>query len=171
MKCPACDNNLHEVSLEGIVLDVCNDGCGGIWFDRFELKKLDEPHEFTDDSLLDLVVDPKVQVDHSKKRNCPKCENIVMRRYFFSAEQEVEVDECPKCAGFWLDEGELFQIRKQYNSEEERKQAAKKHFGAMFEGQIENMKAESREKAEKARRISRMFRLITPSYYMSGLDD
>jgi len=34
------------------------------------------------------------------------------------------VDECPKCAGFWLDAGELAGIRSEFATQEERKAAA-----------------------------------------------
>ncbi|MCI5132302.1 MAG: hypothetical protein D3904_12480, partial [Candidatus Electrothrix sp. EH2] len=34
MNCPVCNNPLTEVSIENIRLDICKDGCGGIWFDR-----------------------------------------------------------------------------------------------------------------------------------------
>jgi len=30
------------------VVDVCQNGCGGIWFDNFELEKVDEKHETLD---------------------------------------------------------------------------------------------------------------------------
>ncbi|MFB2922740.1 MULTISPECIES: zf-TFIIB domain-containing protein [Aerosakkonema] len=39
MKCPACENNLTEIVTEAITVDVCEGGCGGIWFDRFELSQ------------------------------------------------------------------------------------------------------------------------------------
>ena len=42
MKCPACKNPLLEKDAEGMTLDVCYGGCGGIWFDAFELQRVDE---------------------------------------------------------------------------------------------------------------------------------
>ncbi len=42
MKCPACGNALTEKTVDPITLDVCQGGCGGIWFDNFELQKVDE---------------------------------------------------------------------------------------------------------------------------------
>ena len=45
MKCPACEKELQQITIETITLDVCEGGCGGIWFDNFELEKVDEPHE------------------------------------------------------------------------------------------------------------------------------
>ena len=54
---------------------------------------------------------PRVQVDFSRKRECPRCAGIKLKRHFFSAKRRVEVDECPNCGGYWLDAGELAQIR------------------------------------------------------------
>jgi len=170
MICPTCKDNLQETAVEGINLDVCKNGCGGIWFDRFELKKMDEPHEFTDENLVDmLAADSQVDPDKSSKHKCPKCQDVVMMRHFFTVKKEVEVDVCPKCGGYWLDEGELFHIRKQFNTEEERSQAAIEYFSGMFDGDLAKMRAEGKEKAEKAKKIANMFRLITPSYYFPKL--
>jgi Zn-finger nucleic acid-binding protein len=170
MICPTCNGSLSNITIEGIELDVCKDGCGGIWFDRFELHKMDEPHEFTDENLVDLLAaESKVDPDKTKRLNCPKCKDVVMMRNFFTVKREVEVDHCPKCGGYWLDEGELFHIRKQFKTEEERKQAATGYFGVIFDDELAKMKAESQEKAEQAKRIANMFKLISPRYYYSKL--
>lgn len=170
MKCPTCNIELSPVTVEEIQLDVCKDGCGGIWFDRFELQKMDEPHEFTDENLIDiLAVETSAAFDQSQKRNCPKCEGIVMMKHFFSVRKEVQVDHCPKCAGYWLDDGELFKIRKQYQSESERDQAASQYFSGLFDDELANMKKESEEKAQRAKKIANMFKLICPSFYFSKL--
>ena len=171
MKCPTCNNNLSRVTIEDILLDVCKDGCGGIWFDRFELQKMDESHEFTDENLLDVLsVESPAGYDQSRKRNCPRCEDVKMMKHFYSVKREVEVDHCPKCAGYWLDEGELFKIRKQYQTESERKQAATQYFSELFDGELGKIINDSEEKAQQAKKISNMFRLICPSYYFKKLN-
>lgn len=170
MICPTCNGNLSTVEIESIELDVCKDGCGGIWFDRFELQKMDEPHEFTDENLISvLCVESPAGQGESKRYNCPKCKDIVMMRNFWSTKKEIEIDHCPKCAGYWLDEGELFKIRNQFKTEEERKQAASEYYSVLFDKDLLQMKQESREKAEQARRIANMFRLISPRNYFSKI--
>ncbi len=163
MKCPACGNRLQEMTVEGVTVDVCKGGCGGIWFDRFELKKFDEPHESAGAPLLEIERGDGVTVDHTKKRMCPKCDSIVMMRHFFSVKKQVEVDECPGCGGFWLDAGELGRIRSLFNTEAERAQAAEEYFSEIFDEQLDEMKPESREKST---RIANMFRFLRPSYYV-----
>ena len=39
LTCPACDNTLTQIKVSNIVVDICQNGCGGIWFDKNELKK------------------------------------------------------------------------------------------------------------------------------------
>ena len=168
MKCPACDTEMEEVIVEDIAVDVCKQGCGGLWFDQFELKKVDEPHESAGESLLQITMDRTVTPDPSERRMCPKCTDIVLMRHFFSVKKEVEVDECPKCAGFWLDYGELGRIRSQYPSEKERKKAADAYFKEIFGVELKKMQEESEEKSEKARKITHMLRFICPSYYIPG---
>jgi len=110
MKCPACFNELTQLQVGTLVVDVCQGGCGGIWFDAFELQRVDEESE-PGEPLLHIQRDPQVVVDATRKRECPRCAGIKLHRHFFSAKRRVEVDQCPNCAGYWLDAGELAQIR------------------------------------------------------------
>ena len=171
MKCPACGNVLTLMVAGGVTVNVCEHGCGGIWFDAFELAKVDEPHESLGEELLNVEKNPDVAVDHTGKRSCPKCENVIMGRHFFSAKKQVEVDECPNCGGFWLDAGELTAIRGQFATEEEREKAADEYYQEIFGSQLVAMRAESQQKLEKSRKIARMFRFICPSYYVPGKQD
>jgi hypothetical protein len=168
MKCPACENILQEMTVGGVAVDVCKGGCGGIWFDNFELKKFDEPHESAGEALLDIERDESLIVDHTKRLKCPKCDDIVMMRHFFSVKKGVEVDECPGCGGFWLDAGELRKIRSLFKTEEERHKAAEEYFEEVFGDRLKAMKAESEEKLAKTRKIVSLFRFICPSYYIPG---
>ena len=111
MKCPACFNPLSSVTIGRLTVDVCRGGCGGIWFDAFELQQVDEPRESAGEWLINIERDPKLHVDFTAKRVCPKCDDIKLKRRHFSAERRVEVDECPGCGGYWLDAGELEKIR------------------------------------------------------------
>jgi len=97
-------------------VDVCH-GCGGIWFDAFELQRVDEEQEVAGERLLRIDHDPHVAVDASRKRECPRCEGIKLHRHFFSAKRLVQVDQCPNCGGYWLDAGELAAIRAEKSGE------------------------------------------------------
>ena len=169
MRCPACGNVLSVVTVGGVTVDVCEGGCGGIWFDRYELTKVDESHESAGEELLNVERAEDVKVDLTKRISCPKCaDNVVMMRHFFSVKRQVTVDECPNCGGHWLDAGELGAIRTEFETEEERKQAAAQYFSELFDPELAARHAGTMEDLKKAQRIAHMFRFICPSYYIPG---
>jgi Zn-finger nucleic acid-binding protein len=92
-------------------VDVCAGGCGGIWFDAFELQRVDDQNEAAGDPLLHIQRDKQLHVDTARRRDCPRCADIKLMRHLFSPKSRVEVDECPNCGGYWLDDGELAKIR------------------------------------------------------------
>src|SRR5213079_219364 len=98
MKCPACFNELSKMQVGNVEVDVCHGGCGGVWFDAFELQRVDEETE-AGEPLLHIPRDPKVVVDSARKRECPVCSGMKLMRRFFSPKRQVEIDECPNCAG------------------------------------------------------------------------
>jgi len=168
MKCPACGNQLQQMTAGDVTVEICKGGCGGIWFDSLEVKKFDEPHESAGEQLLEIERDDSMTVDHTKRLKCPKCGDIVMLRHFFSVKKQVEVDECPGCAGFWLDAGELGQIRGLFKTEEDRNRAADEYFKEVLGDKLAAMQAGDEAELNQARRIANMFRFICPSYYIPG---
>ena len=100
-----------ESQVGGVTVDACEGGCAGIWFDAFELQKVDEPDEVPTEDLLNVQSDPGIKVDFSLRRACPRCDGVKLLRHFFSAKRQIEVDHCPGCGGYWLDAGELEKIR------------------------------------------------------------
>ena len=124
MKCPACADTLSEAKFGEIVLDICKNGCGGIWFDDREIKKFDEQHEFSGEPLLQLGKKQGVKLESAKVRFCPRCVREQLCRRWYDIKKQVEVDQCLRCSGIWLDTGELSSIRAQYQTEAERQKAA-----------------------------------------------
>ena len=100
MKCPACFNELTPFQVRNLTVDVCQGGCGGVWFDAFELQKVDEERETAGEPLLNIQRDERLIVDKSRKRECPRCAGVKLHRHFFSAKRRVEVDECPGCVTY-----------------------------------------------------------------------
>lgn len=171
MQCPVCANQLQQMTVGDVTVDVCKGGCGGIWFDNLELKKFDEPCESAGEALLDVERNPNLTVDHEKRLNCPKCDDVVMMRHFFSVKKQVTVDECPSCGGFWLDAGELTHIRKLFNTEEEKHKAADEYFQEIFGDKLKAVQADDEAKLARVCRVANMFRFICPSYYIPGKQD
>lgn len=167
MNCPACDHGLRPATAGGITVDVC-ERCGGLWFDRFELKEVDERNESAGESLLEARAKPHATVDVHRQRLCPRCDTSPMHRHFFSVRRQVSVDQCPRCDGYWLDPGELKSIRDEFATEGERVQAAEQYFTEIFGNDLAAMRTESQAKLQQARKIAWMLRFICPSYYVPG---
>ncbi len=168
MNCPRCHTSLQEMSNHNVKIDVCYNGCGGIWFDPRELKKMDEHHEADESFLQKLSQSQNKTVSTSEKLNCLSCNDQPMYRRFFSVKRVIELDECPQCAGMWLDAGELTHIYSLFKTEADRKKAADEYFNEVFQPGLDQMKKESQEKLESKKSFARALRFILPSYYISG---
>ena len=111
MQCPRCAESLSVSRVGSFEADICQ-CCAGIWFDRFELSKVDEAHELLGEFLLDeLVPRDRLLVATSSRLKCPRDRDVVMMRRRFSHEHPIMIDECPACGGVWLDADELHAIR------------------------------------------------------------
>ncbi|MFN8847811.1 MAG: hypothetical protein ACK5V3_15315 [Bdellovibrionales bacterium] len=112
---------LNSVLVSGAEIDICPK-TGGLWFDRFEIKKFDESHEDLTDLLKALplkVENPKI----TKNRQSPKHPGVIMQQKPYGpkgAQGVLTVDVCPVCNGTWLDFSEIQKIRELYPSEAER---------------------------------------------------
>lgn len=169
MTCPACGRELTTMTAGPIAVDVCANGCAGLWFDHFELEKVDEQSESAGSALLELAGDRSVAVDRGGRRTCPKCgPEMVMMRHFESVARKVAVDECPNCGGIWLDAGELNAIRSEFPSAEARHEAAKKAFSEMFDEQLAAERVKSEGEFARARKVAGALRFICPSSYLPG---
>jgi Zn-finger nucleic acid-binding protein len=148
MKCPACFNELTEIQVGSLFVDVCQGGCGGIWFDSFELQRADEEQETVGERLLEIPKGERVMVDPARKRSCPRCDGVKLQRHFFSPRRLVEIDECPNCAGYWLDAGELAKIRAEKSSANELAKAKKESLSPEVIRYLYRMKTEGRVEGE-----------------------
>lgn len=121
INCPACGKEMKKIYLEeqDFIVDICLDGCGGIWLDNKELKKIDEKHE-----NIEVITNAQQgkefqSVNENADRICPLC-NVKMHKNHVSAKKEIVIDECYTCGGKFFDNNELEQMRDQYENNEER---------------------------------------------------
>lgn len=172
MKCPRTGKPMKEIEINGIKVDIST-GCGGVWFDNFELTKFDEPFECAGEKLIEACAPYHDEsIDTEPRLQSPRHPEVTMMRRAFSIKRKVEIDECPKCAGIWLDPGELHAIRSLFASEEAKNSAADAHFEELFQSpEIKAMREESQANLQKARRFAGMFRFICPTYYIPGKQD
>jgi len=154
---------MEEQDFGGVVVDLCECGCKGIWFDWFELTKLDEKNEGVGEVLKRALNFSRVNDDNRAQINCPKC-GLPMHVHKYQSSKEVNVDECYACGGFFLDSGELRLIRENFMSEEERETYASK----LVEEMPEHDKAVEDLEKQKARNaaIDKFTRYLRLSYYV-----
>lgn len=121
LKCPACGEEMEKVFIpsEGINLDICTKGCGGIFFDNREFKDFDEKDEDISKILEKIEGKDFKKVDTSADRFCPNCGAKMVKNHS-SVHNTIEVDDCYGCGGKFLDRDELVKIRAEYDTEEER---------------------------------------------------
>lgn len=119
--CPACGKPMKKIFLENqqFIIDVCIDGCGGIWLDNRELQKIDEETEPITELLEAYKSKVFQKTDNSAVRICPIC-GVKMVKNNVSAKQEIVIDECYNCGGKFFDYNELQHMRNQYKDEESR---------------------------------------------------
>lgn len=140
MNCPACDALLETLKVDGLAVDVCRIGCGGVWFDNFELRRVDAQDEKLGAALAALAFNPGA-IELHKKRPCPKCAGLTMLQHKFSREKPVLVDECPGCGGIWLDGGELAQLRQPVATKDDRQQLAQNFFNHLLAQELAELRA------------------------------
>ena len=110
MKCPACKSPLREKGAGDMTLDLCYGGCGGIWFDATELERVSARAATALHTIWQI---PVSNVKLTDPRPCPRCPEQMLDRKWFSDAKKVEIDQCPKCGGVWLDAGEFTLIHKE----------------------------------------------------------
>ncbi len=147
MNCPACASSLEALDVDGLVVDVCRAGCGGVWFDNFELRRVDALDEKLGTALAHLEFNPGAIV-LTEKRPCPKCAGVTMLQHKFSREKPVLVDECPSCGGIWLDGGELAEIRQPVATKDERQQQTQSFFNHLLAKELAQLRARRTPPAE-----------------------
>lgn len=119
INCPACGEEMIKVfmPIQGVNIDVCVNGCGGIYFDNREFSKFDTPNDDIT-PLLEVFKNKEFKkTDETQTRQCPVCKSNMVKN-FTNENHEIEVDECYTCGGKFLDYKELDKIRAQYSSGE-----------------------------------------------------
>jgi len=120
MQCPKCNNkNLEKIKINDIKVDRCSN-CGGLWFDKNELK-ITRDHRDQNLSWLkfDLWEDENKLMISGRSINCPRDKKPLFKIKY--GETGVMVDICFDCHGIWLDKEELdkiiLELKEKINSE------------------------------------------------------
>ncbi|MCI1274012.1 MAG: zf-TFIIB domain-containing protein [Clostridiaceae bacterium] len=111
IQCPACGAEMTKVFLSdaGISIDVCNNGCGGIFFDNQELQTINASENDIEE-IKKVLVGKEFQVpDSSKVRVCPACGSNMVKTKAFGT----EIDTCYNCGAVFLDYNEIDSVKLQ----------------------------------------------------------
>lgn len=112
MYCPVCSKEMSDEDF-GVPVYRCKNGCQGIWFDRYRLASLDQKDKGQGEALEQALQCPRDPDFGLKELTCPRC-SIPMQKHKYAKASSVTVDECYKCGGYFLDAGELAEIRNNY---------------------------------------------------------
>lgn len=167
MICPNCSTEMDEVTVVGVSIDYCRNGCRGVFFDNFEIQKMDETHEGTEDPVLkEILAVPRADDARTHQLICPRCQ-IKMRTAQYSAGTGIHIDRCYSCNGVWLDAGELTAVRDNFRSAEVRKQIVDQITkedpgiqGEMNRMEMERQSIEARSQAGRRSGILGLFRIF-----------
>ena len=82
MKCAKCSGTLQAVKAKNIEVDQCT-SCGGIWFDLFELERMDNPQGPATWLLENIRIDIGLDIDYGDLIDCPRCEGsrLIRQQY------------------------------------------------------------------------------------------
>jgi len=114
MHCPNCNHELKEVSAKShyralIKLNQCY-CCGGIWFNDWELFSLDDAEA----KKLDNIDAEKFKAACNvslKQKFCPECNESLEKFRDANIPEEIDIESCRKCGGFWLNRGETSEYK------------------------------------------------------------
>lgn len=110
--CPACNKEMIKIfdPVLNINIDVCVNGCGGIYFDNQEYEIFRDHPENIESTLEFIMTDKPQKVDENEFRICPVCGGTMIKSYL-NGFNKVQVDKCIDCGGVFLDYGELSMLR------------------------------------------------------------
>ncbi|CCQ90060.1 conserved hypothetical protein [Nitrospina gracilis 3/211] len=165
LECPSCRNNLTPRSVAGVSVHVCEGGCGGYWVGKNSLKRLPERLPGAGAELLSVPRSDGVHLFRNVDHICPHCQNTLLYRHWFSRKLQLEVDQCAKCAGFWVEVGELASILTTDLDEAERIQRAEAYFEVVIRDKVGGMNLVNDDMMDAARHIVQIFRFLCPKQY------
>ena len=115
LRCPACGNIMKKVFIPsiGVNIDICSDGCGGLYFDAKELQLLQKVSGDDMAEINSYLEDKQFSpVDEQAVRMCPNCSTNMVKTKINGL--NVQIDTCYTCGGIFLDYGEIGAIRSSY---------------------------------------------------------
>lgn len=119
INCPLCGKEMKKVFLDEqqMNVDICLNGCGGIFLDNREFNKIDDEHENIDEIIIAIKDKDFEPVVKNEQIICPIC-NVPMVE-MGAGKSSVKIDCCNGCGAKFLENGELQKIRENESSKDE----------------------------------------------------
>ena len=163
MICPSCSNHLDLLVIIKIQFYACEKGCGGLWFNRMAIKKLPELPDNSGQGLLMTGSADGVRSFRDVEHICPQCKTTLLFRHFFSKAHDLEVDQCSKCGGLWVDFGRKNIFRKYSGSGEKFYLEKWRRFERVLKDKFDSMEGMHPDLLESREQMIHIFRFISPS--------
>lgn len=166
INCPACGCEMKKIFVPeaNIDVDICLDGCGGIFFDNRELNKFDESHENAEDILNAIKDKTFKKVDESEIRKCPLC-NVPMVK-MGAGVGNVQIDNCNVCGAKFLDNGELQRIREGAKNNDEKSARIEELVNALYRENLYNVLGDKANENIKSSPRRQFFEDLVKSYLL-----
>ena len=106
MNCLNCGNEMTnyfvQIKKDQISYDIC-EKCGSLWLDKGELDKT----AFQVEGSIEYCSTKKATKIQGSIKSCPRCEEEKLEKVNFIGSDDIILDRCKNCEGFWLDSNEL----------------------------------------------------------------
>ncbi len=162
MDCPSCGNALTLKEAAGIKARVCAEGCGGLWLERRQVKKIPDRLPGSGIEFLTVPRAEGVHLFRDIEHPCPQCQTTLLYRHCFDRDLEMEIDQCAKCAGFWLETGTLSDITNPDRTLKERSEKAEQFFHTLMNKKLAHMDFTNDDTLNAAQQIIDIFRFLCP---------
>lgn len=109
INCPACGCEMEKIYLQdaGISIDICTNGCGGLFFDNQELQTINASEKDINEVKKALNGKTFKAVDSAQTRVCPVCGTKMVKTKAFGT----EIDTCYNCGAVFLDANEIDTVK------------------------------------------------------------
>ena len=101
-----------------------------------------------------------IKIYRGAEHACPDCKTTLLYRHFFSAEGDIEIDQCSKCRGFWIDLAGLAKL--QTLPDDEKKQAVKNFFTTILDKKLSEMCLRHDDMAQQAVVLTQILQFLCP---------
>ena len=167
-RCPVCKTQCEQIKYEGVPIYNCG-SCGGHWMTPARLDVIVNRREYQmPPEVQEKILAIAKESNTKRKLICQACGKEMIKKPF-KHWSDIELDQCPKCGGLWLDRCELekcqiyWEYLQDHPEEWDKLGAVAKK--ALLEAEFQNRQAELREQKEEAELIARAY---NPGFHGSG---